>query len=338
MSNSLLTLLSAFNRPRLLLPRPLRYLLLLAVIALALRLFEPSGSRQYLITLMCINALAALGLNVILGMTRLLSIAQAALMAVGGYTCALMLVDWHMSFLIAALAGILASGVVSSFAGLVAGRIRSHYYILVTLGIAGTISLILVNQIDLTGGDNGLGGIPPLTVGALTLSSSPQILGLSLAVLIVGWYLAEALRQSRAGRAMFAVGANEYLAFAAGMSPLRTRVLASAVGGLYAGLAGVLLAEALLFLGPADFDLGQALLLLLIVVIGGMGSNVGTVVGAVLVTYLSQGFLTLTSTGSLVYGLGIMLILLVAPGGLAGISQRLYRRVYYLAKPSGEAR
>jgi branched-chain amino acid transport system permease protein len=307
--------------------RPLSYLAGLGVALLAVRLVVQTPSGLYLVALMAVYSLAALGLNIILGMGGLLSVAQAAVMAVGAYTAAIVLVRWHLPFLLALLLAAGVSALLSAFASLAALRVSSHYFILVTLGIAEAVTLVLVNETALTGGENGLSGIPPFAVGGVDLSSPWATAAVALVVLFVGWYVASAFRASRLGHAAFAAGVDPQLAMACGVSVTRARLVAAVTGGVFAGVAGVLFAEALQFLGPGDFELDKALLLLLMVVIGGMGSNAGTVVAACLLTYLSEGLLHLTTIGPLIYGVGIMVILVLAPNGLAGAVRKGRRRV-----------
>lgn len=301
--------------------RPLAYPVGFLVAIVVIRMITDTSSGLFLVALMALYALAALGLNVILGMGGMLSVAQAAVMAVGGYTSALLLIKADLPFVLTLLAAAVSCALLSAFASLAALRVSSHYFILVTLGIAEAVSLVLVNQEELTGGYNGLTGIPPLMVAGLDLSTPWAIAVVSVVVMVIGWYIADAFRGSRIGYGTVFAASSPQVAMACGIDIAKLRIAAAAIGGVYAGVAGALFAEALQFLGPADFGLDKALILLLIVVIGGMGSNMGTVCAAILLTYLSQGLLDLATVGPMVYGLGIMTILVIAPNGLAGMAR-----------------
>ncbi|MPZ63665.1 MAG: hypothetical protein GEU93_20790 [Propionibacteriales bacterium] len=316
---------TAMQSVRTVLRRPYAHLAGLAITVLVVQQFVESSSSLFLVQLMALYALAALGLNIILGMAGLLSVAQAAVMALGGYTAGLLMIKAQLPFVVALLVAGAASAVLSAFVGLAALRISSHYFILVTLAVAEALSLLLINEEDLTGGYNGIGGIPPLVIGGLDLSSPLALAVVAIVTLFIGWYVADALAASRSGHGIHAGGADPQLAMASGINVARLRFGASVTGGVYAGVAGALYAETLLYLGPGDFSLGKALLILLIVVIGGMGSNAGTVAAAVILVYLSEGLLRLTTVGPLVYGLGIMVILVIAPNGLDGVARRLRR-------------
>jgi branched-chain amino acid transport system permease protein len=303
--------------------RPLWYPLGFVLVLLGVRAFVQTPSALYMVGLMAVYAVGALGLNLMFGMGGMLSLAQAAIMAVGGYASALTMTKLGLPFLLSLVIAAVLSAVFSVIASLSALRVATHYFVLVTLGVAQIISLFLINQQSLTGGFDGLSGIPPLAIGGLDLSSPWMMAVVTLAVLFLGWYGADAFRSSRAGYAAVASSDDPQVAMACGISIARARMVAATIGGMYAGVAGAFFAELLQFLGPSDFGLDKSLLFLLIVVIGGLGSNAGTVVAAVVLTYLSQGLLQLRAVGPLVYGLGIMVILVAVPNGFAGIVHRV---------------
>jgi branched-chain amino acid transport system permease protein len=307
--------------------RPLWYPLAFVLVLLGLRGFVQTPSALYMVGLMAVYAVGALGLNLMFGLGGMLSLAQAAIMAVGGYVSALAMTKLGLSFLLSLVIAAVLSAIFSALASLSALRVATHYFVLVTIGIAQIISLFLVNQQSLTGGFDGLAGIPPLTIAGRDLSDPWLMAIVTLAVMFVGWYAADAFRSSRAGYAAVASSDDPQVAMACGISIPRARMVAATVGGLYAGVAGAFFAELLQFLGPSDFGLDKALLFLLIVVIGGLGSNAGTVFAAVLLTYLSQGLLQLKAVGPLVYGLGIMVILVAVPNGFAGVVHRVRGRL-----------
>jgi branched-chain amino acid transport system permease protein len=307
--------------------RPLWYPLAFVVVLLVLRGLVQTPSALYMVGLMAVYAVGALGLNLMFGLGGMLSLAQAAIMAVGGYASALAMTRLGLSFLLSLVIAAVLSAIFSALASLSALRVATHYFVLVTIGIAQIISLFLVNQQTLTGGFDGLAGIPPLTIAGRDLSDPWLMAIVTLAVMFLAWYAADAFRSSRAGYAAVASSDDPQVAMACGISIPRARMVAATVGGLYAGVAGAFFAELLQFLGPSDFGLDKALLFLLIVVIGGLGSNAGTVFAAVLLTYLSQGLLQLKAVGPLVYGLGIMVILVAVPNGFAGVVHRLRGRL-----------
>lgn len=289
--------------------------------------------------LVVVYAIAALGLNVIFGLAGLLSIAQAAIMAVGAYCLVLVLNAQQIGVLPALTCAAFLGAVVSGITGVIAMRIRSHYFILASVALAAGILLVITNESGLTGGSNGLGLAAFPTVFGLTLSDPGDFLLLAVPLAGLVWYLASSLRDSRFGIALHAVRSDEYLAMSSGIPVHRCRLWATVVGGAFGGLAGGLIALLNGYIGPQDFDLSTAVLLLLMVVFGGASSNGGTVVAAIILTALTQGLLSVTSLGELVYGVAIVMLLIFARNGLAGLGHSAYRRVSKLASPqSGKVR
>jgi len=145
-------------------------------------------------------------------------------------------------------------------------------------------------------------------------------------VFVLALYMAQRLRQSKAGRAMFALRLNEPAAQMSGIDVTRYRVFAMTFAGVYLGASGSLFAHLLRFLGPESFSLSLSLYLTLIVVVGGIGSNVGAAASVALVTALTQSLQSLGSWWVVIYGLVIMALLVVAPTGLAGVAASLARK------------
>ncbi|PRZ44323.1 amino acid/amide ABC transporter membrane protein 2 (HAAT family) [Antricoccus suffuscus] len=280
-----------------------------------------TGPNLLTFDLAVIYAIAAIGLNVIFGLGGLLSVAQAAVMAVGAYAVVLTLNRFHIAVLLALAIACVLGAVTSGLTGLIAIRIRSHYFILASVALAEGVVLVITNETKLTGGSNGVGfdGLP--TVFGLDPSDPAQfvLIGVPLAGLV--WYLAACLRESRLGVALHAVRSDDYLALASAIPASRCRLWATVIGGAFGGLAGGLLALLDGYIGPQSFGLTTAVLLLLMVVFGGASSNGGTVVAAIVLTALTQGLLTATKVGDLVYGVAIVLLLVFASGGLAGLAR-----------------
>jgi branched-chain amino acid transport system permease protein len=296
-------------------PRFLRFVAF-AVVAQAVPAIV-SDSTLVTINLACVYAVAAVGLNVIFGLGGLISIGQAGVMAVGGYAT-ILLFGKSVGLAVALLLACVGGALVSVLMGLVGARVRTHYFVLASLAIAEVIVLVATNATGLTGGSNGtaLAGIP--IVAGLNLTTTTGFFRFGAVLVLIVVYLADALRASRGGLGLSALTMNEYLALAAGVDPRVSRALATAVGGVFGGLAGGMLALLDGYLGPASFDLGTATLLLLIVIVAGRGANGSVVIAALILTFLSQGFLTNPTVGQLAYGIGLIVLIIAAPDGLYG--------------------
>jgi len=294
----------------------------LVAVTLVVQLVPGFISSPNLLTLnlACTYAVAAVGLSIIFTLGGFISVAQAAVMATGGYVFILLFgpgVGLPVALLLACLGG----AAVSALMGFAGARVKSHYFILISLAIAETISLVLTNASDLTGGANGVGLKAPASIAGLELAVPLDYFRCISVLVVVSAYLADSLRASRAGVALRAQSVDEYLALAAGVTVGRYRILATAVGGAFGGIAGGMLAILDSYLGPQNFALDTAILLLLMVVIAGTGRAGSVIVSALVLTFLSQGLLTLTSTGKLIYGLGLIALIIFAPDGLGGVAR-----------------
>lgn len=304
---------------------PGRYLLsylLLGVVLIGVPAALHSEVMLQIVNLAFIYGIAALGLNIIFGLSGLLSIGQAAVMGVGGYT----LVFAMMGSVGVVPAMVLASAggaAVSGLTGLASARIRSHYFILLTLALAEALLLLVQNNPDITGGSNGMAVEGNTHILGWDPNTSEGLFFLVMPLLLASWYLADCFKRSRPGLALRALNTDEYLAMMAGIATGPARFYATLIGGAFAGLAGALLAVDDAYIGPQNFDIDTAALLLLINVLGGPGSNAGTVTAALILTVLLQGTLTLTVVGQLIYGLAIVVLIIVAPGGLASLGRLL---------------
>ena len=297
-------------------PRFLRFVVFAVIVQMVPALLPTA--RLLTVDAAIVYAVAAVGLNVIFGYGGLISVGQAAVMAVGGY--ALVIIFDHNVGLAPSLLGACAAGaIVSVVMGLVGARIKTHYFILASLAVAEIIVLFITNQTGLTGGAIGKALTGDATVAGFDLRTTTGFFRVASVVVLIVVYLADTLRASREGLALSALTMNEHLALAAGVNPQASRVLATAVGGIFGALGGAMLGLLDGFLGPQDFDLKTATLLLLIVVVAGRARNGSVIVAALILTFLSQGFLTLQAVGQLVYGLGLIVLIIVAPQGLHGL-------------------
>lgn len=305
--------------------RPVRLALLLVVVLLFVSGGGLSGADRFVGSLVAVNVIAALGLTVVYGWTGLLSVGQAALMGASAYGFTIAAVH-GVPFWPAVLLGIAVAVAGGALLGAVAARVRSHYFILATLGIAEILTLFLDNQISLTGGDNGLSGVPTLSLFGTTISSDKQLLTLTSVVAVVAIFVCGSLKSAKLGIGMRTLNANNVLGLASGISPTSTRLAASTIAGGFAGVAGILYALTATYLGPSDFNLSAGIVLLVGVVLGGLDSVGGAVIGTVFVSYLAFGVPGLDTTGPLIYGIGVVVILMATPNGLAGGVRYLLRR------------
>ncbi|BCV25843.1 MAG TPA: branched-chain amino acid ABC transporter permease [Firmicutes bacterium] len=256
-----------------------------------------------------INVILALGLNLVSGFTGQLSLGHAAFMGIGAYTAAL-LTKAGQPFLAALTAGGLVAALAGALIGIPTLRLRGDYLAIATLGFGEILRVVALNQ-KITGGPVGLRAIPGYTTlpivliaVALTYLSLVRILG------------------SRLGRAFVAVREDELAADAMGIDTTQTKILAFAVGAFYAGVAGGLYAHYIRYINPSNFGFMRSIEILSMVVLGGMGSLPGAVLGAVALSTLPELLRSVSPAVAqyrqLIYGALLVVAMLWFPQGLAG--------------------
>ncbi|MFQ5401471.1 MAG: branched-chain amino acid ABC transporter permease [Anaerolineae bacterium] len=276
------------------------------------------GYLIFIVTLGGVWAIAAVGLNLLTGYTGQISIGHAGFVSLGAYTSALLTLKAGLSFWLALpIAGIVA-GIVGFGLGLPALRLSGPYLTIATLGFGVAVAQIAQKWEPVTGGFQGLHPPRP-SFGSWALESDAALYLLVLAVLLLMTWLAANLLHSPYGRAFIALRDSEPAAQAAGISLARYKTLAFALSAFYAGVAGSLYAHLVGFISPPDFGLSVSIFLISIIVIGGLASLPGSILGAVVLTVLFQRLSGLRDLRSVVYGVSLVLMVIFLPGGLARI-------------------
>ncbi len=306
-----------------------------AVAVILALVFPQLGFKSYYLhiaVLSLIHVLLALGLNLIAGYAGQLSLAQAAFFGIGAYTSALLMLNLHWSFWLAAPVGALFSGLVAVAIGLPTLRLKGPYFVISSMGFGEIVRLIFLNWQSVTRGPNGLPGIPapdPINLGfiKLTFESRMESYYLILFVLFGVLILYYNLVNSRIGRALRAIR-NDYIAAQVmGIHIAFYRILAFAGGAALAGLTGALYSGYIRFISPDTFTSGESINILIMMVIGGMGTIVGPIIGAVAITYLLETMRVFAEYRLVIYGLLMFVVILYMPQGVAGMLESLWHRV-----------
>jgi branched-chain amino acid transport system permease protein len=292
------------------------------------------------INFIAITVIALHGVNILIGMTGLITLGQASFMAVGAYSVTLMVVYWDFSFWLAAPIAVLITGLVGIIVGLPSVRIKGFYLAMATLAAQFIIPWLIVNvRPDLTHGTDTL-NVPAPTIGGFRLSSQTSLFYLCISVAVVATYFARNLQRSRFGRAFIAIRDNDLAAEIMGIAIVRYKLLSFFLCSIYAGLAGVLYAVWMRGISPEHFDLNESVWYLGMLIVGGMGSVPGVIFGAILIRslnilvlylgpWVSKVFSAATATavelglGPVIFGLVVMGFLILEPRGLARIWERL---------------
>jgi len=253
-----------------------------------------------------INLLTVLGLSLLTGFTGLFSFGHAGFMAIGAYISATMTMQMGIPFIPALLIG----GFAAMLSGLLIGKLtlnlKGDYFCIATLGFGEAIRLILDN-IKYFGGARGLPNIPPYTT--LTNVVVINIVAITVLVFII---------KSRHGRNMVAIREEEMASQVIGIDVFKYKMMSLAISALYAGVAGGLLAHYLGYIQPIMFKMVKSTELTIIVIFGGLGSVSGSVIGALLLTFLPEVLRSFYEWRLVVYGAAVILIMITRPQGLMG--------------------
>jgi len=319
--------------------RALVAFVVLAVVVYVLPAFVNDFRAQQL-AYVGIYLVALIGLNVLTGYTGQISLGHGAFMAIGGYTTALLMSDHGVKDIYTIPLAVVVAGAVGVLFGFPAARLSGLYLALATFAVAVAIPGVLRRFEGFTGGGQGknLFGTPELTASitpvkilGFDLNFNNWIYYLSWTVALVGYVIAWLLLRGRTGRSLRAVRDSETAAVSSGIGLTHAKVFAFGVSAAYAGAAGALFAIATNFVNPDTFPVTLSIFLLVGVVVGGLGSLTGLIVGAVFIQFMplwAQNISKSPGAPAVVYGVILILVVLALPTGAAG----LFARVTQLAR------
>jgi branched-chain amino acid transport system permease protein len=292
---------------------------LIAIAALAIPVVSQDGYIIQLLNIAILNAIVVLGLNFATGWTGQINFGQAAFYGLGAYATAIATksgLPWIITPVLS-VAIVLAASLIL---GLPTLRLRTYYLAMTTIGFGEIVRLIIVHWEPVTGGTSGLRAIPGISVFGIGPQGQIQHYYLLVAMLALATLVAARIRRSALGRAMIATKDSEIAAEQSGVDTTRTKLLAFMIGAVYAGLAGCLYASSIRFVSPDSFSGVQAVLLMTMLIVGGMGSIAGCIVGALTLTILPEVLRFLGQWYLVLYGLGVIVVIVLLPGGLASMT------------------
>jgi branched-chain amino acid transport system permease protein len=276
--------------------------------------------------LMCL----ALGLNFVVGYAGMLDLGFAAFFAIGAYTTGLLSVDVHWPVLTTVPVAVVAALVGAVFIGTPTLRLRSDYLAIITLGF-GEIIQTIVNNLNVTGGPEGIYGIPPVTIGPLSITSTGGYYEVFLVLVVLFVVISRRVRHSRLGRAWLAIREDEDTAQAMGIRVRRYKLYAYMAGSVFGAITGSFYGPALIAIAPPSFGFSESLLVVMAVAIGGIGSIWGALLGAGVVIAFPEVFRQFAQARLLVFGVALVLVMMLRPQGVwpeTGLGvERVARRV-----------
>lgn len=268
-----------------------------------------------------------LGLNIIVGVAGLLFLGHAAFYAIGAYSYALLNQYFGLGFWVALPLG----GVIAALAGIALAfpvlRLRGDYLAIVTLGFGEIVRLVLENWSDLTGGPSGISNIPRPGLFDAKLSvadANIYIYYIVLTLAIITIVAVTRLKDSRIGRALQALREDEIACEAMGIDRVGVKVMAFGLGTAWAGFAGVIFAAKTTFINPASFTFFESAIILSIVVLGGMGSNLGVILGSAFLVLLPEYLRAFSEYRMILFASAMVLMMVFRPQGLIPAKGRSY--------------
>jgi branched-chain amino acid transport system permease protein len=271
-----------------------------------------------------IYILVTLSVGLVLGYIGELSFGHAAFYGIGGYASALLTVKLGLSFWLALPLAVFITAIFGLIIGALSLRTRGHYFALVTLGFGEIIHIVASNWEALTGGSVGFRGIKPpdpISLGFVTLKfdTKTSMYYLTLVIVCIVLLLFYRFIHSHIGRIFIAVREDSVLSEFVGLPTYRYKLLNFTVSSAIAGLGGVLAAHYILYISPDFFTLTQSVNMVLMVVVGGVATVAGPVIGAITLTVLLELFNIAQGYKMMVYGLFLMLFIVFLPKGIMGL-------------------
>lgn len=284
-----------------------------------------NGYYVFVLASVALYAIVGIGLNILIGLTGQVSFGHVGFFAIGAYTVAILTTSLQWPFMLALVFAALFAGLAGALLALPALRVTGPYLAMITIAFGFVVENVAVEWRSVTGGQNGIMGVPPVSAFGVTLDERGLALvsiGVVALLLFAYWRLLE----SNLGRAMRAVKDSEVAAASIGFNPVVVKTLAFALSAVCAGIAGGLFAPLFSFVTPSSFGFSRSILFVLTVFIGGAGTVVGPLVGAVIVGLIPEVLSGMAEYRLLFFGTLLLTVLWVAPEGIVGEALRLLRR------------
>ena len=258
--------------------------------------------------------------------TGQISLGHAAFAGIGGYCSALLSLNQGVPPAIGVLVGAVVAGLTAWGLGAVILRLRGVYFILVTFLFGEIFNLVIIEAVNITGGANGLSGLPAIEIAGITFRSVGSYYYLMLAGALFAVALVLAVMRSPVGRALESIEDNVVLAESVGINTRRTQILTFAIGSGLAGFGGGLLVNYTQFASPDYFTIWESINALVILVVGGRASIAGWLLGVAFLTPLPELLRDAQAMQHIAYGAILILVVMFLPGGLISLGPRLFAR------------
>jgi branched-chain amino acid transport system permease protein len=283
-----------------------------------------------------INLLLLGGLNLVMGYGGQIALCQAGFFGMGAYLSGVLSVRWGVTPALGALAAMAGAALSAFVIGLPALRLRGHYLSMATLGFNAILSVLFNELVSVTGGPNGLSGVPAISFFGFAFDTPGRFFWLAWFGGLAMMLLVASLLASRPGRALRAVAGSEVAADSMGINTFRSKLASFVASAVAAGLAGALYVHFNQYASPETFSFSASVLLVVMVAIGGWGRFWGPVFGAAVYTALPELLRRIQDAELLVFGGSMVVVMLFLPGGIASIASRLAGRRKNTASAQGK--
>ena len=293
----------------------------LAVVIIFLPLFVESKYYFIVLNVIGLNTIVVVGLNLLIGFAGQISLGHAAFYGLGSYFSGILTVNYVFPLWPAMLVGMLATGAVAYLIGYPSLKLRGHYLVMATLGFGIIINILMGELEQFTGGHDGLMGIPPLTMGGLTFDNDLKNFYLIWTFVFLFMLVARNLLNSRVGRALRAISGSEVAANSLGVNTADYKVKVFVLSAMFASISGSLYAHYITFISPSSYDFYYSIQVVTMVIVGGMGRLLGSLLGAGVLTCISDALHVAKQYHIIASGVFLCLVLVFLPEGiLLGIS------------------
>jgi len=288
----------------------------LAVIIILLPLFVESKYYFIVLNVIGLNTIVVVGLNLLIGFAGQISLGHAAFYGLGSYFSGILTVNYGFPLWPAMVVGMMATGVVAYLIGYPSLKLRGHYLVMATLGFGIIINILMGELEQFTGGHDGLMGIPPLAIGGLIFDNDLKNFYLIWSFVFLCMLAARNLLNSRVGRALRAISGSEVAASSLGVNTADYKVKVFVLSAMFASISGSLYAHYITFISPSSYDFYYSIQVVTMVIVGGMGSLWGSLLGAGVLTCISEALHVAKQYHIIAYGVFLCLVLVFLPQGI----------------------
>lgn len=302
----------------------------LSVVFIIVMGFVPQITTMYMTHVMSIamiTYLCVLSVYVLLGMCGQNSFAQAGLWGIGAYTAGNVLLHTNLGSIGSLILAIIVTAMVTFILGFAFFRLKQYYFTFASIGLMTILNGVFMNLTPVTGGALGLKNIPTFEFFGFKLTTEFEKYYFILAVCIIATLLILKLFSSALGRSFMAIRDNEMAANSMGINSLITKSIAWGISGALCGAAGALYASLSGYLSYQSFTYTQSTMYLIMIMIGGTISPVGAIIGTLLLSIFQESVRSLQNYMQLIYGVGVIILMIVQPEGILGGGKALYERI-----------